>query len=39
MSKSTSSRPVSNQPTDGGNWPSQTGEKSGSGRGNAAPKK
>jgi hypothetical protein len=37
MSKQGSSRPPSNQPVNGGNWPSTTGNPSGAGRGNAIP--
>ncbi|WP_258195984.1 MULTISPECIES: hypothetical protein [unclassified Shewanella] len=37
MSKQSSSRPPSNQPANGGNWPSTTGNPSGTGRGNAIP--
>tara|TARA_R100001377_G_C3182013_1_gene107036 strand:+ start:57 stop:185 length:129 start_codon:yes stop_codon:yes gene_type:complete len=38
MANNNNSRPPSNQPGNGGNWPSTTGEKSGGGRGEAAPK-
>ncbi len=38
MANNNNSRPASNQPANGGNWPSTTGQKSGGNRGNAAPK-
>jgi hypothetical protein len=37
MSKKSSGRPASNQPANGGNWPSTTGNKSGGNRGMAIP--
>ncbi|WP_255353051.1 hypothetical protein [Arsukibacterium sp. MJ3] len=37
MAKSNSSKPASNHPGPGGNWPSTTGNKSGGGRGVAVP--
>ncbi|MCR9849646.1 hypothetical protein OH458_11780 [Vibrio sp. MarTm2] len=39
MTKSKGSRGPSSHPGPGGNWPSTTGNKSGGGRGVAAPKK
>ncbi|EOA6618171.1 MULTISPECIES: hypothetical protein [Vibrio] len=39
MAKGNSGRSPSNQPSNGGNWPSTTGNKSGGGRGNAPAKK
>ena len=39
MTKSKGNRGPSSHPGPGGNWPSTTGNKSGSGRGVAAPKK
>jgi hypothetical protein len=37
MTNNNSSRPPSNQPGNGGNWPSSTDNKSGGKRGNAVP--
>jgi len=37
MANSNGSKPASNHPGPGGNWPSTTGGKSGGGRGNAVP--
>ncbi|WP_340618811.1 hypothetical protein [Xenorhabdus entomophaga] len=38
MSKNSSKGQSSSHPQNGGNWPSTTGNPSGGGRGNAAPK-